>query len=217
MDNFLLHLHQEETYTTADTHMPKESLSNISPSEFAKLFIEYRPRFVAVAYRYVRDMDVAQDLVSDSFMALWETPERLPEDSNIPPYILTTVRNRCLNYLRDKLRHLEAEKNIHNTRSRILEADIRSLSLCDPQKLLTDEISDILARAIQKMPEQTRKVFMYSRFDEMSYAEIAMNLGINVPRVNFEISKALKMLRIEFADYLPILFLLVIYGFKAHL
>ena len=68
---------------------------SISSTEFGKLFFEFKPRFIALAYRYVRDRETAEDLVSDSFMTFWEMHETLPADINVPAYILTSVKNRC--------------------------------------------------------------------------------------------------------------------------
>ena len=81
---------------------------SISSTEFGKLFFEFKPRFIALAYRYVRDRETAEDLVSDSFMTFWEMHENLPADTNVPAYILTSVKNRCLNYLNAQIRHRRA-------------------------------------------------------------------------------------------------------------
>ncbi len=179
-----------------------DTVGIISSTEFGKLFSEYKPRFVAFAYRYVRDANTAEDLVADSFMAFWEAKDKLTAEVNIPAYILAIVRNRCLNHLSAELRHLKAEKKIHTTQQRLLEADLRSLSVCDPDKLFSEEINLILERAVGQMPEMTRKVFMGSRFDGKSYKEISEELGIAITHVNFEIRRALNILRIEFKDYL---------------
>ena len=64
------------------------------------MYSDYNPRFTEVAYRYVRDRGIAEDLVSDSFMAFWEERDRLPEDVNAPAYVLTIVKNKCLNHLK---------------------------------------------------------------------------------------------------------------------
>ena len=77
---------------------------SISSTEFGKLFFEFKPRFIALAYRYVRDRETAEDLVSDSFMTFWEMHETLPADINVPAYILTSVKNRCLNHLNAQIR-----------------------------------------------------------------------------------------------------------------
>ena len=93
---------------------------SISSTEFGKLFFEFKPRFIALAYRYVRDRETAEDLVSDSFMTFWEMHETLPADINVPAYILTSVKNRCLNHLNAQIRHRRAEQDMHSTLTRRL-------------------------------------------------------------------------------------------------
>ena len=111
--------------------------ASISSTEFGKLFFEFKPRFIALAYRYVRDRETAEDLVSDSFMTFWEMHENLPADTNVPAYILTSVKNRCLNYRNAQIRHRRAEQDMHSTLTRRLQADVRSLSACDPDLLFS--------------------------------------------------------------------------------
>ena len=132
---------------------------NISSTEFGKLFFEFKPRFIALAYRNVRDRETAEDLVSDSFMTFWEMHENLPADINVPAYILTSVKNRCLNHLNAQIRHRRAEQDMHSTLTR--------------------------------------------RIRNMTYSEIAAELGISVSHVNFEIRRALNLMRFELKDYLP--------------
>ena len=174
---------------------------NISSTEFGKLFFEFKPRFIALAYRYVRDRETAEDLVSDSFMTFWEMHETLPADINVPAYILTSVKNRCLNHLNAQIR--KAEQDMHSTLPRRLQADVRSLSACDPDLLFSEEIRAILKQAVRKMPKMTRSVFLLSRIRNMTYSEIAAELGISVSHVNFEIRRALNLMRSELKDYLP--------------
>lgn len=175
----------------------------ISSTEFGKLFFEFKPRFIALAYRYVRDRETAEDLVSDSFMSFWEMHKNLPADINVPAYILTSVKNRCLNHLNAQIRHRRAEQDIHSTLTRRLYADVRSLSACDPDLLFSEEIRVILKQAVRKMPKMTRNVFLLSRSRNMTYSEIAAELGISVSHVNFEIRRALNLMRSELKDYLP--------------
>ncbi|WP_308503162.1 sigma factor [uncultured Alistipes sp.] len=133
----------------------------LTPAEFGKFFSEFKPRFVAVACRYVRNAAVAcryvrnaavaEDLVSDSFMSFWEIRESLPADINIPAYILTSVKNRCLNHLNAQLRHRQAEQDLHSTCQRLLLADVRSLSACDPDRIFSEEICRLTDDAIARM------------------------------------------------------------------
>ena len=183
---------------------------NISSTEFGKLFFEFKPRFIALAYRYVRDRETAEDLVSDSFMTFWEMHETLPADINVPAYILTSVKNRCLNHLNAQIRHRRAEQDMHSTLTRRLQADVRSLSACDPDLLFSEEIRAILKQAVRKMPKMTRSVFLLSRIRNMTYSEIAAELGISVSHVNFEIRRALNLMRSELKDYLPAVLIILI-------
>ena len=190
--------------------MPQSPTSLVlSSRQFEEIFLEYRPVFIRRAYRYVRDHEIAEDLVSDSFMTFWEGRGMLPGDVNVPAYIFTIVRNRCLNYLRDKAVHLQAAHNIHSSQRRLVEADIASLTACNPDRLFREEIFSILQRALAKMPEKTRTVFLKSRFSGMSYNDIAEELGIPSSGVHFEINRGLNILRTELKDYLPALLLII--------
>ena len=78
------------------------------------------------------------------------------------------------------------------------------------QPLESDELSKRIAAALQKLPEQCRVIFTMSRFEELKYAEIAAELNLSVKTVENQIGKALKIMREQLRDYLPILFLLML-------
>lgn len=174
----------------------------ISSADFGNVFSKYYPRFIEVAYRYVRDRHIAEDLVSDSFTALWEERERFGKDLNIPAYVLTSVKNKCLNYLQKRLRHLELDKQLNNIQLRLINADIHSLKACSPEQLIASEMTEILEQSFSRMPDLTRKIFMGSRYENKSYMDLAKEFGISYTHVNFEMRRALKILREAFKDYL---------------
>ena len=155
------------------------------------MYSDYNPRFTEVAYRYVRDRGIAEDLVSDSFMAFWEERDRLPEDVNAPAYVLTIVKNKCLNHLKARLLHLQIEKKLHSTQQ------------------FVEEMQTMLDRAVGRMPELTRRIFEGSRYENKSYKELAQELNIAFTHVNFEMRRALKILREEFKDYILVLIILL--------
>ncbi|MEG2064419.1 MAG: RNA polymerase sigma-70 factor [Alistipes sp.] len=183
--------------------MPEySSLSTLSARKFGELFLEYKPGFIKTACRYVRDWEVAADLVSDSFIAFWETRATLPDDVNIPAYILTIVKNKCLNHLRAQSQHSQTEQKIQQLQQRVLQADIESLIACDPNKLFQKEIFGILQHTLEKMPAKTREIYEMSRVNGMNYNDIADKMGITFSHVHFEIRRSLQILRKEFKDYL---------------
>lgn len=170
---------------------------------FEDLYTRYRQRLVVIARRYVRNSMVAEDIVAESFVSFYNKFAALPNDTNIPSYILTIVRNNCLNYLHAQQLHLRIDQQAASDQSRMVNANIRSLQACNPEKLFANEIHSIVAEAIQKMPDLTRIVFVKSREEGKTYEQIAMECGISVRRVTSEMQKALAVLRHALKDYMP--------------
>ena len=170
---------------------------------FEDLYSRYRQRLVVIARRYVRNSMVAEDIVAESFVSFYNKFAALPNDTNIPSYILTIVRNNCLNYLHAQQLHLRIDQQAASDQARMVNANIRSLQACNPEKLFANEIQSLVAEAIQKMPDLTRIVFVKSREEGKTYEQIAMECGISVRRVTSEMQKALAVLRHALKDYMP--------------
>lgn len=183
---------------------------NIIKKEFGQLYNRYRQRFVIIARRYVRDRMVAEDIVADSFVSFWNNRANIPSEANLPAYILTIVKNNCLNWLHAQQIHMRIENNIQTTQARLVDANIRSLESCDPERLFASEVQRIVKDATSRMPELTRIVFEKSRNEGKTYAEIAKECGISNRQVASEIQKALSILRKALKDYMPA-FLLALY------
>ena len=186
----------------------RESVA-MTTAEFGRLFATWRARFEAIACRYVRSAAVAEDLVSDSFMSFWENRGRIPADANLQAYILIIVRNKCLDWLRAQSLHAKIEQEVYELRRRVLAADIRSLQSFNPEEIFSAEVAAIVRQSLDRLPELTREVFVARRFEELSYKEIAEKYGITVRRVEFELEKAVKQLRVALKDYLPVLLMLL--------
>ena len=170
---------------------------------FEDLYSRYRQRLVVIARRYVRNSMVAEDIVAESFVSFYNKFAALPNDTNIPSYILTIVKNNCLNYLHAQQLHLRIDQQAASDQARMVNANIRSLQACNPEKLFANEIHLIVAEAIQKMPDLTRIVFVKSREEGKTYEQIALECGISVRRVTSEMQKALAALRSALKDYMP--------------
>lgn len=83
---------------------------------FNKFFIDYQQRFVHFACTYVHDEAVAEDFVIESMMYYWENKDRLPADTNIPAYVLTTIKHKCI----DHLRHQQIRQDVSDEISQIM-------------------------------------------------------------------------------------------------
>lgn len=180
---------------------------------FEEIWTLWYRKFVTIATRYVRDESLAGDLVSDAFVSYWECRAQFSDGDNVPAWIFTVVKNKCLNHLKTQKRHLEIMQDIHTHELRLTEANITALDSCDPHVLFSKEVREMVYDALEQMTPLMRQVFTASRMEDKTYEEISATLGIPTRRVTYEIQKALSILRKVFSDYLPALAIaLTLYG-----
>ena len=173
---------------------------------FSKLFVEHQSRFVCFANSYVRDWATAEDITSDAIIYYWENRDRLPDDTNVPAYILTTIKHKCLNHLQHIRVKEGAFAEILTNAQWDLDTRMATLAALEPTELYTKEIYELVNQALLKLPEKTQLIFRKSRFDQLSHKEIAENMDVSVKTVEAHITNALKLLRIELGDYFVLIF-----------
>lgn len=170
---------------------------------FNHLFITYQSRFTRFAYTYVRDWAVAEDLSTEAFMYYWENRSSLPDDSNLPAYILTAVKHKCINYLQHQQMQEEVAGQLRLHAEWAMRTRISTLEDCDPNELFSEEVRQIVARTLAALPEQSRRIFQMSRYEHKTHKEIASLLGMTPKGVEFHIAKVLRELRGRLKDYFP--------------
>ena len=173
--------------------------------ELSRLLECYKNRFISFANSYVQDLTVAEDFVMEAFMDYWEVRDILREDSNIPAYILTLIKHKCLNHLKRKQLQEDVSLRIRNVAEWELNIQISSLEVCEPTELFTNEIKEIVNRTLQQLPEQTRRIFIMSRVANKTRKEIAEEMNMTSKGVEYHIAKALSALRVNLKDYYVLL------------
>jgi len=166
------------------------------------LFRTFYPRLLSFAQSYLRDKAVAENMIQDAFLLLWERRETLRQNSNIRAWLLTVVKNNILNYIERQKRQAKIESVYAERMNRELELRIATLKSCDPEYIFSAEVTEIIQKALASLPEQCRRVITMSRFDGMTNKEVAEKLNITVKGVEYHITNALKKLRLELKDYL---------------
>lgn len=178
-------------------------------NEFNRLYRDYKKRFIHFAKTYVGDFSVAEDIVIDSLMYYWENRLALDNKSNIPAYILTVIKNKCLNYLhRERIRE-DMEKYISDKEEWELNLRIATLEACNPEKLFSDEVQSIIRKTLDSLSEQSREIFIRSKYENQTNKEIAGQLGLSIKSIEYHMTKTLKLLRVALKDYIPLLLMML--------
>lgn len=162
---------------------------------FDTLFRRYYPMLCAYGHRFV-ELEDAEEIVEDSLLWIWENRETLVIESSLNSYLFKMVYRRALN----KLAHIDATQRADTRFYEEMQEMLQDTDLYQVEEL-TQRIKD----AIATLPESYRETFVMHRFRDMSYKEIAEILGISPKTVDYRIQQALKQLRVDLKDYLPLL------------
>ncbi|MDR0605360.1 MAG: RNA polymerase sigma-70 factor [Bacteroidales bacterium] len=163
---------------------------------YEELFIQWYNPLCNYAYSILHDAEDAKDIVQKVFYKLWEQRSELEIHTSMKSYLYRIVHNDALN----KLKQLKI-RNEHNQ-------DIAYLS-CDfvddtANTILYNELQQKIKMAINHLPPRCREVFELSRFQQLSYMEIANKLNISTNTVETQMVKALRLLRNDLKDYLTV-------------
>lgn len=180
-----------------------EGIRNGSDEAYRMLFDIYYDRLFSVARQYLPDDFTADTVVGDLFFHLWETRHTFEIETSLTAYLIRSVRNQAINYLHKN--YVEKETRLSQVSALLYQADEYPLGL-----LLEKELTEVIRTEIDKLPPETRQVFMLSRIEELKYAEIAEQLSISVNTVKYHIKQALSILRERLKDYfLPLFFFIL--------
>lgn len=152
------------------------------------------------AFQFLKEKAASEEIVQDIFFKLWEKREELNINSSVKSYLFSSVRNQCLN----QIKHLEVRDNykVHN------EQQIKYSEQQEHDIAVESELQEKINITISSLPPERQKIFKLSRYEGKKYKEIAEELSLSVKTVEAQMSKALRFLREELKEYLPIILLL---------
>ncbi len=180
-------------------------LSQSDVEAFNIIYKRYYAKLVNFSFSFTKDISISENLAQDTFAKLWENRALLKDNTNLPAYLTTIIRNSTLNFLK----RLKIQNSISDslTKHSHLELDIRCriLESSNPSELFSKEIEILFGELVKALPIQTRRVLILSRYEKKGNKEIALILNISTKGVEFHITKALKVLKRGLKDYLPYL------------
>lgn len=178
-----------------------ETLTVGDITAFEMLFRTYYQPLCNYAFTFLQDREDAEEIVQSTFILVWEKRETLAIRTSVRPYLYAMVRNACLNVIKhEKIKEKYALEEIALA-NRSHDSVAHTVAF--------HELEYRIKVAMAELPEQCRLVFKLSRFEELKYAEIAEQLNISVKTVENHMGKALKIMREQLKDYLPLILVLL--------
>ena len=185
-------------------------MSNVIDFEkdFDKIYVSYYPRLIRFAREYVVLEEDAENIVQDIFLFLWEKRDVLNIEVSLMSYMFSLVKHRCLDYLR--------HNNVVEDYKKEFNLKLSALEQLDSSVSSDDNIEDAINNAINKLPERCREIFLKCKMEGKKYREIAGEMNLSVNTIENQMSIALKKLRIELKDYLPLLVFIIGSYYDSH-
>ena len=177
----------------------------IDEESFEAVFKTYFKALHAYASAILKESEAAEEIVQSVFLKLWEKRETLKINSSLKAYLYRAVYHDSLNHINHqkvKRKHWD-HAHYEMTQGKPEQVGVQI-------KGQENELYERFQLALDKLPEKCRMVFNLSRFEELKYQEIADRLDISIKTVEAHMGKALKTLRVELAEFLPLLLMFLI-------
>lgn len=176
----------KKVFDISDNHRMVEAIRTGNAEAFEAAYRAYQGKLITYATNIMQDTEAAYEVVQDTFATLWTNRRKLDSNKSLRNYLLRAVHNNALKALQ-----LNANRrNREDTVAR--EADIDQSSSTH-----TSAQMESLSLAVERLPEQSRKVVQMTYWEEKKHAEVAQELSISIRTVETILYKAIKRLRGE--------------------
>ena len=172
--------------------------SAITASQFKEIFESMYPRLYGYALKYLKEEPLAEDVVENVMLKLWERRERYKEVKNLNSYLYSMVRNAALDHLAKHPRSVRYEDS---------KVEIEENFNFD---IIEDEVYSVLLKTLETLPDKCKTVFKLSCIQNYSYQEIADQLDISVNTVKSQRSRAVSLMKSKLKGHPAFLLLLAI-------
>lgn len=153
---------------------------------FNTIYQQYSPKVYNTVLYLLNDSDVAADVVQELFLTIWEKRNNIQPELNFEAYLSIIARNLTYQYIKKAFHKSQIFEEIDNPQ-------LISTSIIE-ETIEADSLKEYIFNIISSFPEMRRKVFIMSRFEKLTHAEIAKKLSLSERTVEAHIYQALKEL-----------------------
>ena len=150
---------------------------------FDLLVLKYQSRLVSIAFKYVKEIQLAEDISQEAFIKAYKAIDSFREESAFYTWLYRITANTAKNYLVSKGRRRESSISELSTLESEEQFIIASHDSPD-EILLAQELRNTLFNAVSSLPEDTRTALSLREFEGLNYEEIAkiMNCPVGTVR-----------------------------------
>lgn len=186
----------------------KVELKKGNPDAFKEVFLTLYPRLKGYCRLFIAGDVLVEDIIQETFLALWEKRESIKTDKSIESLIFVMVRNRCLNELRNQ--RLEDEKiDPDNLKVNELQFLYQLDFTSKEEKSIEEMLIESFQQTVNELPEKMKMVFTLCKIEGKNQKEVAENLGISIKMVEKHIASAKQHIREKLLKQYPTLILMI--------
>ena len=161
--------------------------------KFEMLFKDYYERLCEFGMKYLKSIDLAEEIVQDTFYNIWKNRNTINIKTSLKSYLYTAVRNNCLQELRTRSLDIKYENYY---KSHYVNDSVNPVD-----ELNAKELNEVIHKVLNSLPERCKIIFKMSREEGLKYHEIAEKLSISIKTVEANMGKALKQFRHYLKEY----------------
>ncbi|MDP9080601.1 MAG: RNA polymerase sigma-70 factor [Bacteroidota bacterium] len=153
---------------------------------FTLLYESYSEKVYRLAFRFLKDKALSEEVVQETFINVWLSREKLDPEGNMWLYLYVVAKRLALNSLRQACKSNDFVENLLNFMEEQNSTE---------EEVLARDLENFTGKIIEKLPRQQQLVFKLSRVEGLSHKEIAEQLNISPNTVKNHMVEALKTLR----------------------
>ena len=166
---------------------------------FDLLVLKYQSRLISTAFKFVKDVQIAEDIVQDSFIKAFKALESFREDSSFYTWIYRIAVNTSKNFLVSKKRKSEL---LNSDLSEEASYEIEPVETYSPEDLLqATQLKKVITETIDQLGEDTRTALTLRELDGLSYEEIADVVNCPVGTVRSRIFRGREVIDEAISQY----------------
>jgi len=184
-----------------------QKISDGCEKAFREIYDRYHIQIFFIAKKYIKDSNLAEDVVQDIFVKLWEKRHSLPQIKSVKGYLFTMVRNHVLNMLRDRKSELISISGVSEQKLPVQNITENELQYKEYERVLKEGMNGLSGRK--------REVFEMRSIKGLSNSEVAEILQIHIRTVKTHYYNSSRLMRTFLKNHAGILtFLIAFINFK---